>query len=106
MVTPNGDYVTVPDIKIPIKMGTFPPLDECPPSSLTPPVATAPVVPPPPPVATIPHTLPWLMGECAKHQKTKADIDAALAACGLKTIPDLLAQLDKMDAVAAALGVL
>jgi len=71
------------------------------------PQSTAVIPPPPPaPVATEAHTLPWLMGECAKRQKTKADIDAALASCGLKTIPDLLAQLDKMDAVAAALGVL
>ena len=67
-----------------------------------------PIIPPPPPApaATEAHTLPWLMEQCAKHKKTKADIDAALAACKLKTIPDLLGQLDKMDDVAGALGVL
>jgi hypothetical protein len=73
---------------------------------IIPPLPETPAIPPPPPALTEAHTLPWLMGQAAKHQKTKADIDAALAACGLKTIPDLLAQLDKMDAVAAALGVL
>lgn len=74
-----------------------------------PPHTVAPVIPPPPaqpaPAAEA-HTLPWLMGVAAKAQKTKADIDAALAACGLRTIPDLLGQLDKMDDVARALGVL
>lgn len=69
-------------------------------------VSQIPPPPAPPAPAAEAHTLPWLMGVAAKAQKTKADIDAALAACGLKTIPDLLAQLDKMDDVARALGVL